>query len=53
MARLTTAQIVDRSKALLADANNVLKASGCKLRIEVKGSSLVLRGDDITSIVIV
>jgi integrase len=44
MARLTTEQIVDRSKALLADANNVLKASGCKLRIEVKGSSLVLRG---------
>lgn len=44
MAKLTTEQIVERSLALLADANNVLKASGCKLRIEVKGSSLVLRG---------
>jgi len=44
MAKLTAEQIIDRSKTLLADANNVLKASGCKLRIEVKGSSLVLRG---------
>jgi integrase len=44
MAKLTTEQIKDRAKVLLAEANNTLKVTGCAMRLEVKGDSLCIRG---------
>ena len=44
MAKSDPQQIKDRAIALLAEANKTLKATGCTMRIELKGESLCLRG---------
>ena len=44
MAKSDPQQLKDRAIALLSEANKNLKATGCTMRIELKGESLCLRG---------